>query len=201
MTYRMRSQSLDLRDALAICVGLGIAFQIGHFAEHTIQFAVWVAGTYHWIVTTFCGRDVPYMSPLAMVLVNKLGALMFPAADRARQLMLGMEFLHLFGNFLFLSTIAGVFYFMPSKWARYGFYIEGGHLCEHLALCLTAFWLGKPIGVSTLFGQSVYWLGHEGAVGYRVAWHFAMNLVPMPLVMVGMMKHTCSPPLAAAAAE
>jgi hypothetical protein len=27
------------------------------------------------------------------------------------------------------------------------------------------------------------------AVGYRVTWHFAMNLLPMPFAMMGMLEH------------
>jgi hypothetical protein len=72
---------------------------------------------------------------------------------------------------------------------RWAFYTEGAHLCEHFALFLTAYYLGKPMGISTLFGQAPYYFGKRGAVGYRVSWHFAMNLLPMSLVMIGMMKH------------
>jgi len=101
---------------------------------------------------------------------------------------MGVEVLHLVGNSVFLATIAGVYYFIPSKWVRYAFYIEGGHLCEHIALTITAYYLGKPIGLSTLFGQAGPLWGKEAAVGYRVTWHFAMNLLPMPFVMLGMMQ-------------
>jgi hypothetical protein len=31
-------------------------------------------------------------------------------------MMIGVEVLHLIGNGLFLATIAGVYYFIPSKW-------------------------------------------------------------------------------------
>jgi hypothetical protein len=129
------------------------------------------------------------MSPPVTEMVRPMGAFLFPEAVVARQMMLGMEILHLVGNSIFLATIAGVFYFVPSKWVRYAFYIEGGHLCEHLALTLSAYFLGKPIGLSTLFGQAPLWLGREGAVGWRVSWHFAMNLLPMPFVMTGMMQY------------
>ncbi|HTZ36847.1 MAG TPA: DUF6008 family protein [Stellaceae bacterium] len=190
----------DFRKVFAVCVGLGLAFQVGHFAEHAIQFAVWVSGTYQWVATTFCGRDTPYMSPPLTRMVQIAGALLFPGSSPARQMMLGMELLHLMGNAIFLATIAGVYYFCPSKWVRYAFCLEGGHMCEHLALTATALFVGKPIGISTVFGQAVYWLGQEGAVGYRVTWHFAMNLFPMPFVMIGMMRHDWARPPALAAA-
>jgi hypothetical protein len=148
-----------LINMLAMCVGLGLAFQVGHFIEHAVQFAVWLAGQYEWVATTFCGRDVPYMSPPVTAAVRYAGALLFPAADAPRQMVLGMELLHLIGNSLFLATIAGAFYLMPSKWIRYALYLEGGLLCEHLALFLTAYFIGKPMGISTLFGQAPYYFG------------------------------------------
>ena len=178
-----------LINVLAMCVGLGLAFQVGHFIEHAVQFGVWIGGQFQWVVGAFCGRDTPYMSPPLTAMVRFMGSILAPNANDARQMMLGMEVLHLIGNSIFLVTIAGVNYLMPSKWARWAFYIEGGHLCEHLALTLTAIYVGKPIGISTLFGQSAYYFGKNGAVGYRVAWHFAMNLLPMPFVMIGMMQH------------
>ncbi|HEX3860334.1 MAG TPA: DUF6008 family protein [Stellaceae bacterium] len=185
-----------LCNILIACVGLGLAFQVGHFIEHAVQFGVWIAGEYAWVTSAFCGRDTPYMSPPLTAMVRFAGAWLFPEADASRQMMLGMELLHLAGNTIFLVTIAGVNYLMPSKWARYAFYIEGGHLCEHLALCLTAYYVGKPIALSTLFGQAPYYFGKNGAVGYRVAWHFAMNLLPMPFVMIGMMKYRATARLA-----
>ena len=191
-TQRRRGEggaAVDLTKVLALLVGFGLAFQVGHFAEHAFQFGVWVTGTYHWVAATFCGRDAPYMSAPLTAMVRFTGALLFPDTSSARQMMLGMELLHLMGNSIFLMTIAGISYLMPSKWVRYAFYIEGGHLCEHLALFLTAYFVGQPMGLSTMFGQSVYWLGKEGAVGYRVTWHFALNLLPMPFVMIGMMTH------------
>lgn len=176
-------------NVLAVCVGLGLAFQVGHFIEHAVQFFVWIGGQFDWVIATFCGRDVPYMSPPVTGMVRHFGAFLSPAADAPRQMLLGMEVLHLIGNSLFLITIAGAYYLMPSKWIRWAFYIEGFHLLEHLALTVTALYVGKPIGISTLFGMSPYYFGKSGAVGYRVTWHFAMNLLPMPFVMIGMMKH------------
>ena len=179
----------DLRSLVAVFVGLGLAFQIGHFAEHAFQFGVWFCGAYHWVAASFCGRDMPYMSPPLTATVRYAGAHLFPEAPPPRQMMLAMELLHLGGNSLFLMTIAGVNYLMPSKWVRWAFFIEGGHLCEHLALFLTAYFVGVPMGISTMFGQSGVLLGRREAVGYRVTWHFAMNLLPMPFVMLGIMKY------------
>ena len=197
--YLVPDTSSKLVTLLGIGVGLGMAFQVGHFVEHTVQFAVWVSGTYAWVAAAFCGRDTPFMSAPLTQMVRFAGAWLFPNAAPARQMMLGMELLHLCGNCIFLATIAGAAYFCPSKWVRYALYIEGGHLIEHLALSLTAYIVGQPIGISTLFGQSAYWFGTEGAVGYRVTWHFAMNLLPMPFVMFGMIRDGWSAPKQGAA--
>jgi hypothetical protein len=176
--------------ALSAVVGLGMAFQVGHFAEHAVQFSVWLTGKYQWVVDNFCGRDTPFMSGPVTDLVQYIGGLCAGAgAPAARKGLLGVELLHLIGNSIFLATIFGAHYLWRSKWTRWALYVEGFHLCEHLALTLTAFYVGKPIGLSTAFGQAGLWWGKEAAVGYRVSWHFAMNLLPMPLVMVGMMEH------------
>jgi hypothetical protein len=181
-----------LLNLLAIIAGLGLAFQVGHFIEHGVQFAVWVTGGLTWVATTFCGRDVAFMSAPVAAAVSAFGAYMFPNAPLARQMMLGMEFLHLVGNGIFLATIAIVYQLFGSKWVRYAFIIEGAHLFEHIALTLTAYYVGYPIGLSTLFGKSAQLWGKEGAVGWRVSWHFFMNLLPMPFVMIGMLQVTRS---------
>ena len=117
-----------------------------------------------------------------------MGEYLFPASDPSRQMTMGMEILHLIGNGIFLATIAGVFYFIPSRWVRYAFYIEGAHMCEHIALTLSAYYLGKPIGLSTMFGQAPIWWGKDAAVGYRVSFHFLMNLFPMPFVAFAILQ-------------
>jgi hypothetical protein len=55
-------------------------------------------------------------------------------------------------------------------------------------LTLSAYFIGKPIGLSTLFGGADIIGSREFAVGYRVTWHFAMNLLPMPFAMIGLME-------------
>jgi hypothetical protein len=55
-------------------------------------------------------------------------------------------------------------------------------------LTATAFFVGKPIGLSTLFG-GVSLGSKDFAVGVRVTWHFFMNLLPMPFAMIGLMEY------------
>ncbi len=174
----------DLATVMAAFAGLGMAFQVGHFFEHAAQFAIWIIGD-----PAICGRDTPWMSPWVTEVVHQAGAAMFPAANRARQMMMGMEILHLIGNSIFLVSLGCLYYCIRSRWIRWALFIEGFHLYEHLMLTATAYFLGKPVGLSTLFGGSTVIGPQEFAVGYRVSWHFAMNLLPMPFAMIGVMKY------------
>jgi hypothetical protein len=176
---------LDLATVLAGIAGVGLAFQVGHFAEHAFQFAVWILGD----LSNICGRNTPWMSPWVTEMVHRTGTIMFPTADAPRQMMMGMEVLHLTGNGIFLTSLGCLYYCVRSRWIRWALYIEGFHLYEHLMLTLTAYFVGKPIGLSTLFGGSGVIGNPEFAVGYRVTWHFVMNLLPMPFAMIGLMEH------------
>lgn len=164
---------------------LALLFQVGHFAEHAFQFAVWILGD----LSNICGRDTPWMSPWVTELVRQAGMLLFPTSDAARRMMLGMEALHLVGNSIFLAGLVSLFYCVPSKWVRWALYIEAFHLYEHIMLTATAYFTGKPIGLSTLFGGVGVLGDREFAVGCRVTWHFAMNLLPMPFAMAGVMDY------------
>jgi hypothetical protein len=170
-----------LAGAAGIVAALGLAFQVGHFAEHALQFAIWLLGD----LSNICGRNTAWMSPWVMALVEELGALVAPTAPYARQTMLGMEVLHLIGNSIFLTGLICLYFVIPSKWVRWAIYIEAFHLYEHILLTATAFFVGKPIGMSTLFGATSLIDSREFAVGFRVSWHFAMNLLPMPFAMIG----------------
>src|SRR5882672_3891426 len=74
-------QMLNLATVLAAVAGVGLAFQVGHFAEHAVQFAVWILGD----LSNICGRDTPWMSPWVTEIVRHAGTIMFPAADASRQ--------------------------------------------------------------------------------------------------------------------
>jgi hypothetical protein len=179
-----RSINWDLGVSLGIVATLALLFQVGHFAEHAFQFAVWVLGD----LSNICGRDTPWMSPWVTELVRQTGILLFPAIDETRRMMLGMEVLHLVGNGIFLVGLACLYYCVPSKWVRWALFIEAFHLYEHIMLTATAFFIGKPIGMSTLFGGVSVIGGREFAVGFRVTWHFAMNLLPLPFAMKGILE-------------
>ncbi|ASP73862.1 hypothetical protein CDO28_20150 (plasmid) [Sinorhizobium meliloti] len=175
----------NLVSAAGMAAVLALLFQVGHFAEHALQFAIWLAGD----LSNICGRDTPWMSPWAILMVKKLGLLVAPVAPPERQMMLGMEVLHLVGNSIFLAGLICLHICIPSKRVRWAVFIESFHLYEHVMLTATAFFLGKPIGMSTLFGATSLIESREFAVGFRVSWHFAMNLLPMPLAMMGVMEY------------
>jgi hypothetical protein len=180
-----RRRNLDMLGLMfAILAGAGLAFQVGHFAEHAAQFVVWVLGD----LSHLCGRDTPWMSPWVTELVRLTGLYLFPQANDARRMMVGMEVLHLIGNIIFLTSLFFLYQCLPSKWVRWALYIEGFHFCEHAALTVTAVYVGTPIGISTLFGYAGSLGGREFAVGYRVIWHFVMNLLPMPFAMYAIMQ-------------
>ena len=164
---------------------LGLLFQVGHFAEHAAQFAIWILGD----LSNICGRNTPWMSPWVTELVQQTGVLLFPSTDPQRRMILGMEVLHLIGNSIFLTGLSCLYFCIPSKWVRWALYIESFHLYEHLSLTATAYFVGKPIGMSTLFGAANVLGDREFAVGCRVIWHFAMNLLPMPFAMIGVMEY------------
>lgn len=176
---------LGVRQALISLVLAGLIFQVGHFAEHLVQFGVW----------TFGEGKKPYMSPLAKGLSHGLGRAIITNKEDVvcapgetvspRQMMIGMEVLHIIGNGIFLATIAGMFHFRrDEKLIRWALYIEGFHLYEHVMLTSTAYFLRVPVGFSTLFGGANTMGGPEFLVAYRVGWHFVMNLIPTVLIMM-----------------
>jgi hypothetical protein len=174
---------LNLRLVLWTVAVLGLLFQVGHFFEHAFQFVVWLLGD----LSEICGRDTPWVSAWASNLVDRIGLVVAPAADAPRRWMLGLEVLHVVGNSIFFATLGLLYYLTRNRWLRWGLYIEAFHLYEHVMLTYTAFFVGKPIGLSTLFGAVD--LSKEFAVGVRVTWHFVMNLLPMPFVIIGLTEY------------
>lgn len=182
--FGTHSDVQNLQLALWTVAALGLLFQVGHFFEHAFQWVVWSLGN----MSEICGRDTPWVSGWVRDLIDKIGLIVASTADAPRRWMLGLEVLHLLGNGVFLGTLGLLYYLTRNRWVRWGFYIEAFHLYEHIMLTSTAFFIGKPIGLSTLFGAAG--LGtKELAVGVRVTWHFLMNLLPMPFAMLGLMEY------------
>lgn len=149
----------------AAVIVLGVIGQIGHVQEHIAQAAYWI---WH-------PEDKPWMTPLGTGLANALGKI-----DMSKPT-LGMEVLHLTGNFIFLAGIAGVMlitrratHSKARKWARMGVWMQGFHGLEHAALTISVALGSNAIGLSTWFGALE---PGPAAWTYRVWWHFVANVV------------------------
>lgn len=156
-----------------------LLFQGVHFLEHGIQLGAWIGGF----------RNMPYMTPWATELTWQLGEWLVPGElDYHRIFQLGVEYLHLVGNVLFLLGIIGLWILRRSRWVKYAMFFQLIHVFEHLMLFTTAYYIHQSIGMSTLFGYfqpygtDVY--DQVALTSFRVWWHFIANLIPT--VLVGM---------------
>lgn len=154
-----------LRVATAVIV-LGVLGQIGHLQEHVAQAGYWVAHP----------NAKPWMTPWGTGLADGFGQV-----DRTKP-PLGMEILHLTGNFIFLAGLAGIMVITrraaPAKarrWGRMGMWMQGIHGLEHLSLTVSvALGAKEAIGLSTWFGTLQ---NGPGLWTYRIWWHAIANLV------------------------
>ncbi len=145
---------------------IGVIAQIGHLIEHVSQAVYWI---WH--------PEAPaWMTPWGTGLANG-----FQQVDPSRKT-LGMEILHLTGNFMFLAGLAAVMvvtrrirHTRTRRWGKMGMWMQGIHGLEHVALTASV-WLGakQAIGLSTWFGQLT---PGPGATTYRVWWHFWANVI------------------------
>lgn len=117
-------------------------------------------------------------------LVFQLWHVVEPAMP-ARQAMPGVELLHLLASGIFLTALACLHFCIGGRWIRAALYLQGIHLAEHVMLVASCFGFGKPLGLSTLFSYTDE-IGVPFAVEYRVAWHIAMNLLPMLLAAIAL---------------
>jgi hypothetical protein len=145
---------------------IGVVGQIGHLAEHVAQAVYWI---WH--------PEAPaWMTPWGTGLANG-----YQQVDTHRKT-LGMEILHLTGNFIFLAGLTAVMIITRRArktrtrwWGTMGVWMQGIHGLEHLALTVSV-WLGakQAVGLSTWFGQLK---PGPGATTYRVWWHFWANVM------------------------
>lgn len=152
--------------ASLVVIGIGVVGQIGHLQEHVAQAVYWI---WH-------PESPAWMTPWATGLAKG-----FQQVDPKRAT-LGMEILHLTGNFIFLAGLTAVAVVTrrargtkARKWGRMGVLMQGIHGLEHLALTVSI-WLGakEAVGLSTWFGQLK---PGPGLVTYRVWWHFWANVI------------------------
>lgn len=151
--------------AMAV-IGLGVLGQIGHLQEHVAQAGYWIGHP----------NAKPWMTPWGTGLANGFGQI-----DTSKP-SLGMEILHLTGNFIFLAGIAGVVVITSRarqtrarRWGKMGVWMQGIHGLEHLSLTLSvAFGAKQAIGLSTWFGTLP---NGPGLWTYRIWWHAIANLI------------------------
>ncbi len=148
-------------------IGLGVVGQIGHFQEHVAQAGYWIAHPY----------SPAWMTPWADSLARGMGQVDMTKPS------LGMEILHLTGNFIFLAGLVGIVqitgrtarHLKSRKLATMGVWMQGFHGIEHIVLTVSvAMGASRAIGLSTWFG--VIDPG-PALTTYRVWWHFVFNLV------------------------
>jgi hypothetical protein len=147
-------------------VVLGVLGQIGHIQEHVAQAGYWALHP----------NDKPWMTPWGTGLANGMGQV-----DTSKP-SLGMEILHLTGNFIFLAGLVGIMIVTrptpgarSRKWGRMGTWMQGIHGLEHLSLTLSvAFGAKQAIGLSTWFGLLD---PGPGLWTYRIWWHLIANLM------------------------
>lgn len=148
-------------------VGVGVVGQIGHFQEHVTQAGYWIAHPY----------APAWMTPWADSFARGMGQV------DAGKPALGMEILHLVGNFIFLAGLVGIVQIThrvagqlkARKWARMGVWMQGIHGIEHIVLTASvALGASRAIGLSTWFGAIE---PGPALATYRVWWHFVANAV------------------------
>jgi uncharacterized protein DUF6008 len=154
---------------------LGILGQIGHLQEHVAQAGYWVAHP----------NAKPWMTPWGTGLANGFGQV-----DPTKP-SLGMEILHLTGNFIFLAGLAGIMlvtrratHTASRRWGRMGTWMQGIHGVEHLSLTLSvALGAKQAIGLSTWFGALQ---NGPGLWTYRIWWHAIANLLGSAIFAVAL---------------
>jgi hypothetical protein len=165
LANRGRAKPWVFNGAAAV-IGIGIVGQIGHLQEHIAQAGYWIQHP----------NAKAWMTPWGNGLARGYGQV-----DDSKP-SLGMEILHLVGNFIFLAGIAGVVLITARarrttarKWGKMGVWMQGIHGLEHVALTLSvALGAKKAIGLSTWFGQLD---AGAGATTYRIWWHTIANLI------------------------
>jgi hypothetical protein len=160
-----RPVSTLLFDACVGVIGLGVIGQIGHAQEHFAQVGMWVAHP----------NSPPGMTPWGDGLAAGFGQI------APMNKTLGMEILHLVGNFIFLAGLAGIMVITrralqtkTRRWGRMGFWMQFIHGLEHLSLTVSVAFGARAIGLSTFFGLLP---DGPGLWTYRVWWHFIANVV------------------------
>lgn len=156
-----------------------LAFQVVHTVEHLIQTGYWIRFP----------NNNPWLSPWADATARGLAAM----GDSSARLQTGNELLHLAGNGVFFFGLVAMFIALRDAGARgnqmwgawWALILEGIHFGEHVVLTATWYIVGKPYGLSVLFGWG-YTLPAPWPTAIRIWWHFMFNLMPMICALVAL---------------
>ena len=160
---------------LLVIVLLSLLFQLVHFGEHIAQAVAWIGGY----------RNAPYMTALGHYLMHFFGDLFSPYADHAFQEAMGNEILHLIGNFIYSIGAVGMLFFIRTRITIAAAVIEVLHLYEHVCLTLSMAFMGKAVGMSTMWGMA---MSKADFVAFRVWWHFLANAIPTILTCIALIS-------------
>lgn len=154
------------RSTWLLVAAAGIGFQVGHFVEHLAQLGYWAAHP----------SEAPWLTPWAAA---GRDVLTFGGPPTT-----GVEVLHLLGNLIFLVGVVGLWMYARgrvggSRPLRAALWLQGFHVGEHVLLTSTWLVTGSALGTSTLFGA----LDGAALSGYRVWWHFIVNLAATILAL------------------
>jgi len=153
-----------------VVAAAGIGFQVVHFVEHLAQLSYWALHP----------AEAPWLTPWAEAGRDALAVGGDPAT--------GTELLHLLGNVIFLVGLVALWRYARRSGEREGgalragLWLQGVHVGEHVLLTGSWALFGRALGFSTLFGA----LSGPALAGFRVWWHFLMNLAVTVLAVVAL---------------
>jgi hypothetical protein len=161
LVWTWRTHPRKRRSVVGVIAAGGLGLQSVHALDHVAQVVAWVAAP----------DNPPFLTPWAVVGRDALAV----GGDAA----LGNELLHLSGNLVFLAGLLALGWLArPARsWSRslrFALILQGAHVAEHVALTVTAAWMGTAIGLTTLFGTLD---AGPRLWALRVIAHFMLNAV------------------------
>jgi hypothetical protein len=141
---------------------------VAAFAVQTVHLIEHFAQTWYWFLHP---GDAAWLTPWAVAARDLLVV--------GNRIVTGNEFLHLIANSIFLvallvmAWVATAHKIPVSRYPHLGkaISVQSIQVAEHLLLSITVFLIGKPLGVSTLFGFAT---GAWGST-YGIWFHFVLN--------------------------
>ncbi len=159
LAWTWRTHPRKRRSVVGVIAAAGLGFQLVHALDHVAQAVAWIVAP----------DNPPFLTPWAVVGQDVLAV----GGDAT----LGNELLHLSGTLVFLAGLLALGWLTkPARsWSRslwFALIFQSVHVVEHVALTVTAAWMGTAIGLTSLFGT----LGAGPDLwALRVIAHFMLN--------------------------